>query len=252
MGSHTAAGRQRFFAWVGPGEISAEYDLRQLGWGFRQRSDFEHGASQIACPMLLDGRGEDGKGEDAGFLGTLLLSVPRPQRRRIAVVGLPDTADCAAILRMGYGEALKSGTSLEEIGARAERIDCLGTWVPRFRNVGPLHLDLVDREAFADGRSLDLNPREFSLLWRLADEPRSVVSKQALIQDVWRMGFVPETNSIAVHMSRLRRKLGYAGLASIIATAPEGGYLLALDAREGPAAYRPLASQSAGMERHAL
>ena len=94
---------------------------------------------------------------------------------------------------------------------------------PRTRRVGRLTLDLLAREAFGDGKPLNLNPREFALIWRLADSIDQFVSKQALIYDVWRMGFVPETNSVAVHMSRLRRKLAFVGFAGIIEHPPSGG-----------------------------
>ena len=40
------------------------------------------------------------------------------------------------------------------------------------------------------------------------------------------MGFVPETNSLAVHVSRLRGKLNTAGLEGLVETAPSGGYCL--------------------------
>ena len=114
-----------------------------------------------------------------------------------------------------------------EYHARARRLLHLTSWGPRQRIIGPIRLDLLARKAFADDKTLDLHPREFGLLWRLADMPGEPVSKQTLIQDVWQLGFVPETNSIAVHMSRLRSKLSIAGLSHLVTTTP-GGYCLSL------------------------
>ncbi len=51
--------------------------------------------------------------------------------------------------------------------------------------------------------------------------------KAELLSEVWRMAHVPDTNSIAVHVFRLRAKLGIAGLGGMVRTAPSGGYLLA-------------------------
>ena len=48
-----------------------------------------------------------------------------------------------------------------------------------------------------------------------------------LIKDVWRLNHEPETNSVEVHVSRLRAKLAGAGCESLVETAPEGGYRLA-------------------------
>ena len=45
---------------------------------------------------------------------------------------------------------------------------------------------------------------------------------------MWRIHHEPDTNSVEVHVSRLRAKLGGVGCASLIETAPEGGYRLSL------------------------
>ena len=83
------------------------------------------------------------------------------------------------------------------------------------------------RDAFVAGRGAGLHPREFLLLWRLAEEPGSAVPASELRSDVWRLAFRPETNSLAVHVSRLRSKLRTAGLDGLIETVADGGYRLA-------------------------
>ena len=98
--------------------------------------------------------------------------------------------------------------------------------LPRIRDHGRLRLDLLARDGFVGGRPLGLHPREFALIWRLADSPGIAVEKQALVSDVWRMAHVPDTNSLAVHVFRLRAKLAIVGLADLIQTAPSGGYWL--------------------------
>ncbi|WP_255405970.1 winged helix-turn-helix domain-containing protein [Novosphingobium sp. CF614] len=176
-------------------------------------------------------------------------------RRSALVVGVRRAHERAMLLQVGFGDAVTDAVDIEELGARAGRIAELTHWLPRRRDLGGLQLDLLAREAYANGKPLNLNPREFSLLWRLAESPNHAVSKQMLIHDVWRLGFVPETNSIAVHMSRLRRKLTFVGLRGVIETAPEGGYCLRMDdANDGREAFTlepprpavPPASTSAG------
>ena len=83
---------------------------------------------------------------------------------------------------------------------------------------GPLRLDLFHRDAAYQGRWLSLHPREFALLWRLAETPGRTVSQQALLADVWRLTIEPGTNRVAVHVARLRRKLAAVGLEAMIAT----------------------------------
>jgi DNA-binding response OmpR family regulator len=98
--------------------------------------------------------------------------------------------------------------------------------LPGRREIGPLRLDLLARDGFVASRKLALHPREFALLWRLADAPGTAVAKRVLLAEVWRLGYVPDTNSLAVHVFRLRAKLAGAGLKDLVQTVPEGGYRL--------------------------
>lgn len=100
------------------------------------------------------------------------------------------------------------------------------TLIPRFRSAGDVTLDLLHRDGRVDDRWLGFHPREFSLLWRLAQEPGQRVSKRQLLSDVWRISFEPETNSVAVHVARIRAKLQPFGLNWLLGTHTEGGYFL--------------------------
>jgi DNA-binding response OmpR family regulator len=74
--------------------------------------------------------------------------------------------------------------------------------------VGGLRIDLRQRVARLDGQDLDLNRREFDLLAYLAARQGSVVSRRDLLHDVWRQRHVGDDQTIDVHVSWLRRKLG--------------------------------------------
>ncbi len=108
--------------------------------------------------------------------------------------------------------------------------------IPRFCEAGEVTLDLFHRDGRVDDRWLGFHPREFELLWRLAQQPGVPMTRKQLLVDVWRIDFEPETNSVAVHVARVRGKLTPFGLASILATHPEGGYFL--DAPPGPSGFR--------------
>ena len=217
------------FGWLGPGRMPAGRDLRRCGWGLERDIPPDAGTLGNGCVGLLDL-----DGIACPERGRLLLAFPFDVRRFILVTGVDRADERAALLEGGFGDALDVAVGLDELCARAGRVAELTRWVPRLRLFGELKLDLLAREAYRAGRPLNLNPREFTLLWRLADSPNQPVSKQLLVRDVWRMGFVPATNSIAVHMSRLRRKLGFAGLDGIIETASEGGYCLRIPDLEEP------------------
>lgn len=204
------------FRWLAPEKMSERLDLQRCGWILDPE-----GVPATNCVGLIDAADLD----SVGWMQVLSF-LPSEARRCVLVAGVGEAQDRTSLLQIGFGDVVTERIGIEELGARASRLAQFTDWLPRTRRVGRLTLDLLSREAFGDGKPLNLNPRELALIWRLADSIDQFVSKQALIYDVWRMGFVPETNSVAVHMSRLRRKLAFVGLAGIIETSPTGGYRL--------------------------
>ena len=53
---------------------------------------------------------------------------------------------------------------------------------------------------------------------------------------MWRINHEPNTNSVAVHVARVRSKLGSCGLADMVVTHPDGGYYL--EAPLGPGEFQ--------------
>ncbi len=179
-----------------------------------------------------------------------LLNMPgEDARRRILLLGVNDDADRTQLLHLGFGEVLGDRLTLAELDARALRVARQADMLPRNRDLGGLRLDLIARDGFANGRPLGLHPREFGLVWRLADTPGVPASKAALLTDVWRLGHIPETNSLAVHVFRLRAKLALAGFDGLVQTTPSGGYLLVPAANSiGPAI--PLLTSDSPLDSH--
>jgi two-component system OmpR family response regulator len=93
--------------------------------------------------------------------------------------------------------------------------------------VGALEIDLLGRVVRRDGRTLDLKPREYSLLEYLARNAGRVVTRTMLLEQVWDYHFDPGTNVIDVHISRLRRKLDDDFAAPMLQTVRGAGYRLA-------------------------
>ncbi len=145
---------------------------------------------------------------------------------RLILLGVEDPAERARLLNLGCAEALPASTDNFELQARAKRVSDMFGMLPRWRSFGPLTLDLFHRDARHGARWLGLHPREFGVIWRLADSPGERVSRKQLLKDVWRINHDPETNSVEVHVSRLRTKLADAGCEGLVATAPRGGYML--------------------------
>ncbi len=149
-------------------------------------------------------------------------------RRRTVVTGIDDSAHRARLIRLGFGDVLPWTTSLDELEARVLRVARLARSVPLTRWIEGLELDLLIRDGKAAGRRVGLFPREFALLWRLAETPGRAVAPETLLREVWQLSFKPETNSLAVHVSRLRAKLRIAGFDGLVETLGDGSYRLAV------------------------
>jgi DNA-binding response OmpR family regulator len=81
--------------------------------------------------------------------------------------------------------------------------------------VGPLRIDPGSRTAHLHGREVPLTRREFDLLAFLAANADLVVSKRRILAEVWREPYV-EDQTVDVHLSALRRKLGESAAAPVL------------------------------------
>jgi two-component system alkaline phosphatase synthesis response regulator PhoP len=105
--------------------------------------------------------------------------------------------------------------------------------------VGDLRIDPRRREASIGDRRLDLRAREFDLLAALARDPGVVLSRDALLEDVWGTDFPGETRTVDVHVAEVRKKLGDDGPQ--VETIRGIGYRLVPPPRGGAAASPPSA-----------
>ena len=97
-----------------------------------------------------------------------------------------------------------------------------------FLRVGPLELDLIERIAHRNDRTIDLLPREFQLLQYFMRRPDQVVTRAMLLEQVWHYRFVPQTNVVDVHIGKLRRKIDGPDEAPMFESIPGQGFSLTL------------------------
>jgi len=74
--------------------------------------------------------------------------------------------------------------------------------------IGPLRLDESARSATLEGVPLTLTRKEYDVLAYLAARPGRVVTRKELFTEVWQQPFVGADQTLDVHLSWLRRKLG--------------------------------------------
>ena len=91
-----------------------------------------------------------------------------------------------------------------------------------------LTLDEARHEVFRGETPIELTATEFSLLRYFVMNPRIVLSKNQILQNVWRYDFGGNTNVVETYVSYLRRKLDAAG-PPLIRTVRQAGYMLESD-----------------------
>ena len=75
------------------------------------------------------------------------------------------------------------------------------------RRVGALRIDIARHEVSVDGKKVALTPSEFKVLLTLASRPEQVISKRAILEELWDTRHVADEHACDVHISNLRRKL---------------------------------------------
>ncbi len=199
----------RGFRWLLAHAVPWERDLRRCNWQLRADPRNSDDDAVLIAPECR------GAPFDPSWLSAY-------ERRRTLVVGADDPVRRARLLAWGCGDVLRSDVSIDELSVRADRVRVLAQCLPRLLKFGRLSLDLMLRDARHGGRRLGLHPREFALLWHLIEAEGAPLCAAALTARVWQLSFRPETNSLAVHISRLRKKLALVGLAASLETVPEG------------------------------
>lgn len=89
-----------------------------------------------------------------------------------------------------------------------------------------LELNLLSREATRGSRVLRLTSQEFSLLEYLCRNAGRVVTRSMILEQVWKMHVLPDTNVVDVHIYRLRSKVDGPEERPLIRTLRGVGYVL--------------------------
>jgi two-component system copper resistance phosphate regulon response regulator CusR len=92
--------------------------------------------------------------------------------------------------------------------------------------VGDLEIDLLRRRVTRAGRRVELTPKEFALLSLLSRRAGAVVSHEELTEQVWDMNYTVESNTVAVHIKRLRAKIDRPFEHKLVRTVRGVGYMM--------------------------
>jgi len=133
-------------------------------------------------------------------------------------------------LDAGADDYLPKPFALEELLARMRALLRRRTVDDRSESVAltfaDLSLDPVTREVIRGDRPISLTRTEFSLLEMLIANPRRVLTRSRILEEVWGFDFPTSGNALEVYVGYLRRKTEAEGEPRLIHTVRGVGYVL--------------------------
>lgn len=128
-----------------------------------------------------------------------------------------DETDLLVGLGVGADDYMTKPFSMRELVARVSgllrRVDrarqlAVTGPAPTPLTLGPVVVDRAERRVRRGEEEVHLTPTEFDLLVRLASSPRTVLTRETLLADVWDWTDASGTRTVDSHVKALRRKLG--------------------------------------------
>jgi two-component system alkaline phosphatase synthesis response regulator PhoP len=130
------------------------------------------------------------------------------RRRPAGTAGTTGTASTGAAGSTGSastGATGSIGAASTEAGKVAAGNGAGALWdVIQFRE---LVVDRNKRKVTMRGERLELTPKEFDLLWLLAEHPGKTFSRHELLETIWGFAFQEYEHTVTSHINRLRIKI---------------------------------------------
>ncbi len=176
-----------------------------VDWVSRLDEASDHLAAASYDLVLLDLMLPDGRG----------LSFLRQMRKRgdvtpvIILTALDQISDRIEGLNAGADDYMVKPFDLSELSARLAAVARRYSGNPNpLITIGDLEVDLAAKAVRRQGKLLALTAREWVLFEGFVQHPGQILSKAQLEERLYAFDSEIESNTIEVHISRLRKKLG--------------------------------------------
>jgi len=183
-----------------------------VDWAQRLDSADSYTATVAYDAVLLDLVLPDGRGLD--LLGKWRrhgLDMPV-----IILTALDQISDRIAGLNAGADDYLVKPFNLDELSARISAVTRRYAGSPNpLINLPGIELDRAQRRVNRAGETVHLTASEWAVLDALILRPGVVLSKQQLAETLYCLDSDVDSNTVEVHISRLRKKLGRAVIETV-------------------------------------
>jgi len=123
-----------------------------------------------------------------------------------------EEADRVLGLEMGADDYVSKPFSPRELVARIKAVlrrtqttvDTMTNWKLKYPD---LEVQADTRRVLVNGKAAEFTPKEFDLLYLLAQNPRRVFTRDELLEAVWGYDYFGDQRTVDVHIRRLRAKL---------------------------------------------
>lgn len=201
-----------------------EYQVSVISDGSAARLQIESGGFDL---LLLDLNLQEVDGFDLLYR----FRAAWPSIPVIILTARNRTEDLVKALEDGADDFLAKPFSFQELLARIRRLlrrrPAPSSQGPS--RIGDLTVNSEEYSVFRGGRRIDLTPREFGILEYLMNHAGKVVSRKALMEEVWQMPFDASTNVVDVYMKYLRDKIDSGEEKKLICTVRGVGYRLSYE-----------------------
>jgi DNA-binding response OmpR family regulator len=172
--------------------------------------------------------------------GAEVLKTMRSKGSSIPILILTATDDVperVACLDAGADDYLTKPFSYSELAARLRALARRkGTGVQTVLHVDDLELDVVQRTVKRGGQLIELTPKEFSLLEFFMRNLGRKITRNMIIESVWKLAPDTMTNVVDVYVNYLRKKVDENAKVKLIRTVRGVGYEFGPGDQDHPAA----------------
>lgn len=134
-------------------------------------------------------------------------------------------------LELGADDYMVKPFAFVELLARVRALLRRGQPIPERLQIGDLLLDCIRRKVTRAGSSIELAPKEFSILEYMMRNPGRPLSRTMIVEHVWDMDYDGLTNIVDVYIRHLRSKIDDGQPVRLIHTVRGIGYMLELPDR---------------------